>query len=358
MLQRSVATTQLAALVGLIAYAMHTLVSDEGGVAQFFEDRLYYVLVALAVALIVARAALVPLHRAAWVALAVGVTSFAAAEFVWQALYADVESAPYPSIADALYLGFYPASYAGLILLFRNRAKSLTPGVWVDGVTAALAMAAVGSAVVVETVLDTTDGSRSVVVTNLAYPLGDVLLLSLIVGAFSLTGWRPGRAWLLLGASLAVSALADSVYLYATATGSYHEGTLLDASWPAALLLIAFAGWQDTERPRALDLRGRALVAVPAACAAIAVGILLTDHFQRFNLLALALAALALVGVLARLALAFRENGKLLDLTQYEAVTDPLTGLGNRRRLMGDFERMLENASPERPWLLAIYDLD
>ncbi len=358
MLQRSVATTQLVALVGLIAYAVHTLVPDEGAVAQFFDDRLYYVLVALAVALIVARAVLVPLHRAAWVALAVGVTSFAAAEFVWQALYADAESAPYPSIADALYLGFYPASYAGLILLFRNRAKSLTPGVWVDGVTAALAVAAVGSAMVVETVLDTTDGSRSVVVTNLAYPLGDVLLLSLIVGAFSLTGWRPGRAWLLLGASLAVSALADSVYLYATATGSYREGTLLDASWPAALLLIAFAGWQDTERPRTLDMRGRALVAVPAVCAAIAVGILLADHFQRFNLLALALATLALVGVLARLALAFRENGKLLDRTQLESVTDLLTGLGNRRRLMTDLDVVLEDLGPERPWLLAIYDLD
>jgi len=357
-LRRSLTAVQLAAIVALSAFTAHTLVPDEGRVAELFDDRLYYVLVATAVALTIARAVLVPLHRAAWVALAFAVTSFATAEFVWQALYADVADTPYPSIADAFYLGFYPASYAGLILLFRSRARSLTPGVWADGITAALAVAALGSAVVVETVLDTTEGSRSVVVTNLAYPLGDVLLLSLVVGAFSLTRWQPGRAWLLLGASLAVSALADSVYLYATATGSYREGTLLDAAWPAALLLIAFAAWQDTERPKAVDMRGRALLAVPAACCVIAVGVLLVDHFQRVNLLAVALATLALVGVLARLALTFRENGKLLDLSQQEAVTDLVTGLGNRRRLMADLERMLGDASPERPWLLAIYDLD
>ncbi len=64
------------------------------------------------------------------------------------------------------------------------------------------------------------------------------------------------------------------------------------------------------------------------------------------------------MGVLARLALAFRENGKLLDRTQLESVTDLLTGLGNRRRLMTDLDVVLEDLSPERPWLLAIYDLD
>ncbi|MGZ8687217.1 MAG: HD domain-containing phosphohydrolase [Gaiellaceae bacterium] len=357
-LQRSIAAAQLAAIIALGAYVVHTLVPDGGEVARLFDDRLYYALVACAAALVIARAVLVPLHRGAWIALALAVTSFATAEFLWQVLYADVSEAPYPSVADAFYLAFYPLSYAGLILLFRGRATSLTPGVWADGITAALAVAALGSAVVVETVLDTTEGSRSVVVTNLAYPLGDVLLLSLVVGAFALTRWRPGRAWVLLGASLAISALADSVYLYTTATGSYRDGTLLDAAWPAALLLIAFAGWQDTVRPRALDLRGRPLFAVPAACSAVAVGVLVFDHFQRVNLLAVVLATLAIVGVLARLALTFRENGKLLELTQHEAVTDLLTGIGNRRRLMTDLELVLEDASPARPWLLAIFDLD
>jgi diguanylate cyclase (GGDEF)-like protein len=40
------------------------------------------------------------------------------------------------------------------------------------------------------------------------------------------------------------------------------------------------------------------------------------------------------------------------------AETDELTGLGNRRLLLGDLERATEVASPERPWMLALYDLD
>ena len=236
---------------------------------------------------------------------------------------------------------------------------ALTPGVWVDGATAALAAGALGSAVVVEAVLGSVEGSpSSVVATNLAYPIGDVLLLSLVVGAFTLTRWRPGRVWLLLGASLAVSALADSIYLYATATGSYREGTLLDAAWPAGLLLIACAGWQDVGRPRPVNVAGRTFLGVPAACGAIAVGVLVVDHFQRVNLLAIVLATLTLAGVLARLAVTFRENRQLLRRASNEAVTDELTTLGNRRRLIADLDEVLALATSERPWLLAIYDLD
>ena len=53
----------------------------------------------------------------------------------------------------------------------------------------------IGAAILVELVLEGTEGALSTVVTNLAYPLGDVLLLSTVVGVFSLTGWRPGRRW-------------------------------------------------------------------------------------------------------------------------------------------------------------------
>jgi diguanylate cyclase (GGDEF)-like protein len=40
------------------------------------------------------------------------------------------------------------------------------------------------------------------------------------------------------------------------------------------------------------------------------------------------------------------------------ALTDPLTGLGNRRKLIGDLESALRRASEEQPLLLALFDLD
>ena len=69
----------------------------------------------------------------------------------------------------------------------------------------------------------------------MAYPLGDVILLSLVVARLRRTRWHPGRAWAFLGASLTISALSDSAYLYATATGTYNEGGVLDAAWPTGL---------------------------------------------------------------------------------------------------------------------------
>ena len=126
----------------------------------------------------------------------------------------------------------------------------------------------------------------------------------------------------------------------------------------AGLLLIASAGWQDVGRPRPVNVAGRTFLGVPAACGAIAVGVLVVDHFQRVNLLAIVLATLTLAGVLARLAVTFRENRQLLRRASNEAVTDELTTLGNRRRLIADLDEVLALATSERPWLLAIYDLD
>jgi hypothetical protein len=90
------------------------------------------------------------------------------------------------------------------VLLFRAHVRGATERLWLDGVAALLAAAALGNAVLVEAVLETAGGSFSAVATNLAYPLGDVMLLALVVGTFVLTRGRAGRAWLLIGASLAV----------------------------------------------------------------------------------------------------------------------------------------------------------
>jgi two-component system cell cycle response regulator len=86
--------------------------------------------------------------------------------------------------------------------------------------------------------------------------------------------------------------------------------------------------------------------------------VLLVDHFDRVNLLAVCLATAALVVVVGRLGLTFRENRRLLELSRHEAITDPLTGLANRRKLINDLSRQLEVSTPEEPWLLALYDLD
>ena len=348
----------LAAAAGPAGFALQAVLPDRETVAWFFNYPVYFGVIVVAMALSLLRAVGSSVHRAGWAAIAVAIWSLGTAEFVWELVYSNLDDPPYPSWADLLYLGFYPASYVGVVLLFRARARGVPAGIWLDGLTAALAAGAIGAAVLVEVVLDTTSGSLSTVATNLAYPLGDVFLLALVVGAFSVTRWRPGGAWLMIGAALAVAAIGDSIYLFQTARGTYVEGTLLDVTWPTALLLMAWAGWLDRGRARPVDATGRAFLAVPAVCAVLAVAVLVLDHFRPINLLAVALATSALAAVVGRLVFTFRENGRLLDQARLDAITDPVTGLGNRRRFVADLEMAVAVAEDERPWLLVIFDLD
>ena len=273
---------------------------------------------------------------------------------VW---YAVFRPDGYPSLADVGFIAFYPLMYVGMVLLLRSRARSIGGTLWLDGATAALAAGALGAAVIFELVVDTTHGSTSAVVTNLAYPLGDVLLLSAVFGVFSLTGWKPGPRWLLLGLGVLATALADFVYLFQSAEGTYVEGTALDILWPASLLLIASSAWVPDRTREGLAVEGRPLLAVPAVGALVATGILVYDHFARVSVLAIALASATLVLVIVRLGLTFRENSRLFQLTRAEATTDALTGLANRRQLVTDLERRL-GYEPVAPTLLMLFDLD
>ena len=182
-----------------------------------------------------------------------------------------------------------------MAILVRHRLSEFSPMVWFDGIMAAIAAAALGSAVLFEVVLQHTDGSTSLIVTNLAYPLGDVLLLSAVAGVFALTGWKPDRTWGLIGAALLAATIADGIFLYQTATGTYVEGTLLDALWPASMLLLAAAASRDmwTFRSRAAAARDLPRLRCDRPG-------LIFDHFNRLNPLAVGLAAATLVAVAVR----------------------------------------------------------
>jgi diguanylate cyclase (GGDEF)-like protein len=52
------------------------------------------------------------------------------------------------------------------------------------------------------------------------------------------------------------------------------------------------------------------------------------------------------------------ENAELLAAARVEAITDPLTGLANRRALVGDLERLVAAARDDHPATLVVYDLD
>ena len=97
---------------------------------------------------------------------------------------------------------------------------------------------------------------------------------------------------------------------------------------------------------------------MPTAFALVALGILVLSGFHHVNGLGVALAGLTVLLVIVRAAWTFRENMALLESSQIEAVTDALTGLGNRRQMNHTLADALA-AGPESPEaVLLMFDLD
>jgi two-component system cell cycle response regulator len=294
-------------------------------------------------------------ERGAWILIAAAVFSWTAGEIYWTAEIEGNPSAPYPSPADIGYLVFYPLAVAGLVLLVRARAHQLDWRLWIDGLIASLGTAALGAAVVFEFVADRTSGSTLEMATTLAYPLGDIVLVSLVVGVVALTRWRPGATWTLLLLGLGTMGIADIAYTLQT-----NGVGMLSGDWvePIYLLAAAFIGsvlWQEetaTIQPQA-RFEGWRELAVPGFFALVMIGLFSIQYFNHSAGLTSVLWAATMLAVLARLAISVRENKRLLDQVR----TDLLTGIGNRGRLQIDLPDRVRDAT-ERPLTLVLLDLN
>ncbi len=276
---------------------------------------------------------------------------------VWLAWIRHLDPAPYPSLADLLFLGFYPFAYATLLLVVRDRAVRFHASFWLDGVVGGLGAAAVGAALVFPTILASTGGSAMEVATNLAFPVADLLLLILVVGAVALLGWRPNRSWWLLATGFLLFAVADTVYLLRVADGTYQAGTWLDLLWPSAATLIGLVASSAPGDDQSVRLEGWTVVIIPSLFSVSSLFVLVLGYYHPIPTLAVALATGCVLAGTARTALTFQEVRSLAE-SRRQAHTDELTGLGNRRLLYAELDVALAARGDTGSVALLIADLD
>ena len=351
---RRLAQTILLVVAGLIvAFAVQRAAGGgDAGVAAIFDRVLYNLALGGSALVILGRGLLVRRERWVWLLLGSGLALWTAGNTYYSLVLAGADVIPVPSIADGLWLGFYPPAYAAIALLVRSRLTGLRRGVWLDGIIAAFAVGAVCAAGVVEAVLrSAATGSAAAGATNLAYPLADLVLLGVVTFAMALNGWRRSPTWALLGGGVLLFATADALYLWQTSLGTYHYGGAIDTGWLVAGLLFAVAAVRRSPSRRVVRGGGESALLATTGFGLVGIGLLVFGNIASINLPALALATLCVIAVVARMGLSFAESRR-------ESLSDALTGLPNRRRLIRDLRERAPAARRDRPAGLVFFDLN
>ncbi|HSS04845.1 MAG TPA: GGDEF domain-containing protein [Solirubrobacterales bacterium] len=296
-------------------------------------------------------------ERRAWILIGLAILVWGAAEVYWAIFIEGNPDAPYPSLADVGYLLFYPLAYVGLALLVRARAHEMNWRLWMDGAIAALGTAALGAAFVFDFVAGKAEGTPLQIVTTLAYPLGDIAMVAMVVGVVALTGWRPGRTWSLLLAGLSALVIADIAYTLQSTGEALPGGNWIDPIYLIAAVCLGAAVWQpaaaaEITSPGEGDRRREMIV--PPVFAGVMIGLFAMQYFSATSGLSTVLWAATMTAVIVRLAMSDRENKVLLEQVR----TDPLTGLANRGRLQMDLPIRVTRASEESPVMLLLFDLN
>jgi diguanylate cyclase (GGDEF)-like protein len=296
-------------------------------------------------------------ERRAWILIGTAILFWGAAEVYWAIFIEGNADAPYPSPADVGYLLFYPLAYAGLALLVRARAHEMNWRLWMDGAIAALGTAALGAAFVFDFVAAKTEGTPLQVATTLAYPLGDIAMVAMVVGVVALTGWRPGRTWSLLLAGLSALVIADIAYTLQSTGEAIPGGNWIDPIYLIAAVCLGAAVWQpaaaaEITSPEDGDRRREMIV--PPVFAGVMIGLFAMQYFSATSGLSTVLWAATMTAVIVRLAMSDRENKALLEQVRI----DPLTGLANQGRMQVDLPVKVAQADKDSPVLLLLFDLN
>lgn len=344
----------------LVAYVISEIVRPDGVQWPAIDNWAVAAFELVASALCIARG-LVAKHarqRLLPVLLGLGLLSWSLGDVV-VALYKGAP--PSPGLDDAFYIAFYPLTYVALMLLMRREVRRFSVETWLDGGIAGLGAAALCAAFAFQGVLRAAGGSTASVATNLAYPVGDLMLLILVVGGSAVLPGRRRLPWLMLSAGYALNAVGDTFNLFASGVGSTHVGTALNAvAWPTSILLISASVWVRSAPTTRLARVVQPGFGLPGVAAIGALAVVFASSVTHVGITAMFLAGLTLAAVGVRFAMSLSNLRALTEQRHQQAITDQLTTLANRRALFDLLETLAEEraAGTSEPRALAFLFID
>jgi signal transduction histidine kinase len=177
-------------------------------------------------------------RRLPWYLLTAGMVAWVAGDTIWSVYDWVGEEAPFPSIADALYLLAYPLWILGLMKLSRRGGRRD----WIVLVDAMIVVVSAGLVAWLYLIRGQVEGLHSFweIAISAAYPLVDILLLGVLVRMLlSSRRWEGVHRLLLLG--LVATLASDVAYAVALLGDGYSAG-VIDLGWLAFYTFWGTAG--------------------------------------------------------------------------------------------------------------------
>jgi diguanylate cyclase (GGDEF)-like protein/PAS domain S-box-containing protein len=236
-----------------------------------------------------------PRTRSAWQLLGAAAIAWGGGQIV-TSLYELVlkQDVPFPSLADLGYLLAVPLWAAGLLYLAvpANQLATRIRAV-LDGLLISIALLLVSWVTVLGPVAHSSADTLINKIILLAYPAGDIALVTLVayvVLRFRATGVRPPVPLSLIAIALGGFAIADSGYAYLSLIERYESGSAIDAGWLGGFTMLFVAAVlparpdeaESTVETRPLGMLLPYFFVVSAALGSSVVGINHGDIFTRW----------------------------------------------------------------------------
>lgn len=250
------------------------------------------------------------------------------------------QPAPFPSVADAVYLGSYALVPVAVIVGFHAAGRLTSVRGLLDAALIACGLGVAGWAVLVRPQIN--GALDAATLTSSAYPVVGVVIMVTLLAVTSSHRSVPLPV-IGIAAAFAVSAVTDAGYTWANVLHQYLPGSWLNLGWQLEAVIMCVAllvALRHDEGGPTERHRGRDLTLVPVvASATVVLALLVWDlHDGDIAPSGVVAALIVLVILVARFAVSMldlhRTTTRLDDaLLEQErlAVTDGLTGLYNRR---------------------------
>ena len=226
-----------------------------------------------------------PEQRRAWVWIGAGCLSFLGGQLVWnEAELLRRVTPPYPSLADVGFVGVYVCFLVAVAKLGRAQPRRVDLELLLDTMLVTLTVGALAYTFLL-TPLFAAEGTRAARITSIAWSIGGVAVLWLILVRLVRATAIPLATTGGVIASVTVLCISNVIYAGLALRGGFRSGGALDLGWDAGFLLL-----------------GATAAVAPSRSAAPADGLpTISGHAARVTAVVIGLAGIAAVGVAAAL---------------------------------------------------------